>query len=246
MNPEVLRQQRYQRPNRSRRQRSQNEPYTYHGMHFPVTYTFICVPENGDKRIPQMPRKGSSLFVELEENRMVLDIEFTRGDFDYCKDRVIQEFSHLPLMSFRFYQSNSNGSRLIRSSHTYDNFDVRTLRRYLFYIGLSNLGLPVVKYQRCISGLSLLNFSYLIYIYYQKMRKANQMTTTNHRILSKTFHFLLRSHRQLLHSTPIHLHYFIIIRRYLHTPDHRRYFQIIHKNGLIGGLIQPLRQQLLH
>lgn len=153
MNPETLRQQRYQSGNSNRRQRSQNQTYTYHGMHFPVRYIFICVPENGSSRIPQMPRKGSSLFVELEENRMVLNIEFVYGEFDYCKDKVIEEFSHLPLTSFRFYESNTNGSKLIRTSYTSENFDAVALRRYLFYIGLSNLGLRVVKYQRCISGL---------------------------------------------------------------------------------------------
>src|SRR5271169_3540233 len=65
-----------------------------------------------------------------------------------------ESFKNFP-SPFRFYQLNSNGSKLIRSSHTSENFDVRTLRRYLFYIGLPNLGLPVAKHQRYISGLQL-------------------------------------------------------------------------------------------
>jgi hypothetical protein len=69
----------------------------------------------------------------LNDQRMIAEIAFTKGNNTYCVDQIQQAFSHLPLNIWRFY--SVEGSRLtdVTSICDFDTFDLETLALYLLH-----------------------------------------------------------------------------------------------------------------
>jgi hypothetical protein len=103
----------------------------YGSILLPKKFQFICTPDNGKKGPPIVPKKLSKYYMTLNEQRMIVDIEFTRGTNAYCVGQIQQAFSHLPLHVWRFYSVDRTNLTDVTGICDFETFDIEALALYV-------------------------------------------------------------------------------------------------------------------
>lgn len=99
----------------------------YKSLVLPKTFTFVCIPDNGEMGAPRLPKMGSAYFLSLSAHQMVHDITFNNGTNAYCIQQIQRVFEKLPLEIWRFY--SVEGSRLTDATNVcpFTTFDLEKL-----------------------------------------------------------------------------------------------------------------------
>ena len=93
-------------------------------------YQFICVAENGSERRPKLPFRNSQLYRALEEGNFIQEITFDQDGDVYCRAKVLETFSHLPLTQWQFYSADNKHQLVPEPSKSCYHFDLKDLERY--------------------------------------------------------------------------------------------------------------------
>jgi hypothetical protein len=93
-------------------------------------YQFICVAENGSERRPKLPFRNSQLYRALEEGNFIQEITFDHDDDAYCRAKVLETFSHLPLTQWQFYSADNKHQLVLEPSKSCYRFNLKDLERY--------------------------------------------------------------------------------------------------------------------
>jgi len=102
-------------------------------------YKFICVAENGSERRPRLPFRNSPLYRALEEGNFIQDITFDQDGDAYCRARVLETFSHLPLTQWQFYSADNRHQLVPEPFKLCDRFDLTKLEKYFLLSARANL-----------------------------------------------------------------------------------------------------------
>lgn len=137
--PSVARDPRYaSKSQRNKKGKGAIQKKKYKDISLPKKFELVCVPENGTENgsnpslMPVMPRRGSTMFYQMEDADMIKVIEFHDGSHDYCKQQIDQSFNHLHLQGYQFYQAEGRSNTLRRPTsliYTYEQFDLESLAR---------------------------------------------------------------------------------------------------------------------
>ena len=104
-------------------------------------YQFICVAENGSERRPKLPFRNSQLYRALEEGNFIQEITFDQDGDAYCRAKVLETFSHLPLTQWQFYSADNKHQLVPVPSKSCYCFDLKDLERYFLLSARANFRL---------------------------------------------------------------------------------------------------------
>jgi hypothetical protein len=102
----------------------------YGSINLPKKFQFICTPDNGEREAPRVPKKFSQYYMTLNDQRMIVDIEFLQGPNAYCVEQIQQAFSHLSLNVWRFYSVDGRSLTDVTGVCNFETFDLETLGSY--------------------------------------------------------------------------------------------------------------------
>jgi hypothetical protein len=104
----------------------------------PKTYKFICLAENGKRRLPTLPRKFYPYYNRLVQENMIQDITFHAENHGHCYETVKTTFNHLGLNEWQFLRANGT---TFQSIEIYDssNFNMGALAEYVLLLNITNI-----------------------------------------------------------------------------------------------------------
>ena len=95
-----------------------------------VEYLFIVTPDNGRKGAPQLPKRNSTLYTELENHGLIKSIKFTEDDNLHCIRQIQTTFNDIGLECWYFYRPDAATQKLQRCDKIcMANCDFKTLSR---------------------------------------------------------------------------------------------------------------------